>query len=73
MSQFFASGGQITEAPPSASVLPMNIQGWFPLGLTGLISFQSKGLSRYVPNYNFLYTYFFFCLSKKWERKKENT
>ena len=72
VSQFFASGGQITEAPASASVLPMNIQGWFPLGSTGLISIQSKGLSRYVPNYNFLYTYFFFCLSKKWkiERRK---
>ena len=70
MSQFFTSGGQITEAPPSASVLPMNIQGWFPLGLIGLISFQSKGLSRYVPNYNFLYTYFFFCLSKKMGEKE---
>ena len=44
MNQFFASGGQSIRA--SASVLPMNIQGWFPLGLTGLISLQSKGLSR---------------------------
>ena len=44
MSQFFASGGQNIEA--SASVLPMNIQGWFPLGLAGLISLQSKGFSR---------------------------
>ena len=44
MSQFFASGGQSIRA--SASVLPVNIPGWFPLGLTGLISFQSKGLSR---------------------------
>ena len=44
MSQFFASGGQSIGA--SASVLPMNIQGWFPLRLTGLISLQSKGLSR---------------------------
>ena len=44
MRQFFVSGGQSTGA--SASVLPMNIQGWFPLGLTGLISTQSKGLSR---------------------------
>ena len=40
MSQFFASGGQSTGASPSASVLPMNIQDWFPLGLTGLISLQ---------------------------------
>ena len=42
----FASGGQSTGVSASASVLPMNIQGWFPLGLTGLISLQSKGLSR---------------------------
>ena len=38
MSQFFASGGQSIGASASASVLPMNIQGWFPLGLTGFIS-----------------------------------
>ena len=46
MSQFFASGSQSIGASASASVLSMNIQGWFPLGLTGLISLQSKGLSR---------------------------
>ena len=46
MSQFFTSGGQCIGASASASVLPMNIQGWFPLELTGLISLQSKGLSR---------------------------
>ena len=46
MSQLFASGGQSIGASASASVLPANIQGWFPLGLTGLISLQSKGLSR---------------------------
>ena len=40
------SGGQIFEVSASASVLPMNIQDWFPLGLTGLISLQCKGLSR---------------------------
>ena len=45
-SRLFASGGQSTRASTSASVLPMNIQGWFPLGLTGLISLLSKGLSR---------------------------
>ena len=50
MSQFFASGGQSTGASTLASVLPMNIQGWFPLGLTGLISLQSKGLSRVSSN-----------------------
>ena len=44
MSQLFISGGQGIGA--SASVLPMNTQSWLPLGLTGLISLQSKGLSR---------------------------
>ena len=46
MSQFFASGGQSINLPASASVLPMNIQEWFALGWTSLISLQSKGLSR---------------------------
>ena len=46
MSQFFPSGGQSIEVSASTSVLPMNIQRWFPLGLTGWISLQSKGLSR---------------------------
>ena len=50
MSQLFASGGQSTEASASASVLPMNIQDWFPLGWTGWISLQSKGLSRVFYN-----------------------
>ena len=48
MSQLFASGGQSIGA--SASVLPMNIQDWFPLGFTGLISLQSKGLSKVFSN-----------------------
>ena len=46
ISQFFASGGQSIGVLASASVLPMNIQDWFPLGLIGLISLMSKGLSR---------------------------
>ena len=46
MSQLFASGGQSIGASASAWVLPVNIQGWFPLGLTGLISLLSKGLWR---------------------------
>ena len=46
MSQFFPSGGQSIRVSASASVLPMNIQDWFPLGWTGWISLQSKGLSR---------------------------
>ena len=50
MSQLFASGGQRIGASASASVLPMNIQGWFLLGLTGLISLLSKGLSRVFSN-----------------------
>ena len=48
LSQLFASGGQSIGA--SASGLPMNIQGWFPLGLVGLITLQSKGLSRVFSN-----------------------
>ena len=48
--KIFTSGGQSIGASASASVLPMNIQGWFPLGLTGLISLQSKGLSRVFSN-----------------------
>ena len=46
MSQLFTLGGQSIWASPSASVLPMNIHGWFPLGLIHLISLLSKGLSR---------------------------
>ena len=46
VSQLFALGGQSFEASVSTPVLPMNIQGWFPLGLKGLFSLQSKGLSR---------------------------
>ena len=45
VSRLFPSGGQSIGASPSASVLPMNIQGWFPLGWTCLISLQPKGLS----------------------------
>ena len=50
MSQFFVSGGQTIGVSSSASVLPMNIQDWFPLGWTGWISLQSKGLSRACSN-----------------------
>ena len=50
MSQFFTSGGQSIGVSASVSVLPMNIQDWFPLGLTGWISLQSKGLSRVFSN-----------------------
>ena len=50
MSQLFTLGGQSIGISASASVLPMNIQGWFPLGLTGWISLLSKGLSRVFSN-----------------------
>ena len=50
MCQFFASGDQSIGVSASASVLPMNIQDWFPLRLTGLISLLSKGLSRVSSN-----------------------
>ena len=50
MSQFFTSDGQNIGVSASASVLPLNIQYWFPLGETGLISLQSKELSRVFSN-----------------------
>ena len=50
MSQLFARGGQSIGVSASASVLPMNIQDWSPLGWTGWISLQSKGLSRVFSN-----------------------
>ena len=65
MSQFFTSGGQSIRA--SASVLPMNIQDWFPLGLISLISLQSKGLSRVLSNTTIQKYKFFWTL---WERER---
>ena len=53
MSQFFASGGQSTGVSASASVLPMNIQDWFPLGLTGLNSSQSRDSQKCSPTPQF--------------------
>ena len=50
MSQLFTSGGQSTGVSASASVLPMNTQDWPPVGWTGWISLQSKGLSRVFSN-----------------------
>ena len=50
MSQFFTWGGQSIGASASTSVLPLNIQGWFPLGWTSWISLPSKGLSRVFSN-----------------------
>ena len=59
VSQFFASGGQSIGVSASASVLPMNIQDWFPLEGTGWISLQSKGLSRIFFNTTFQKHQFF--------------
>ena len=66
VSQLFASGGQSSGASATASVLPVNIQDWFPLGWTGWISFQSKGLSRVFSNttvekHQFWASAFFMC------------
>ena len=61
MSRLFASGGQSIGASVSASVLPMNIQGWFPIGLTGWISLQSKELSKVLSN-TAAQKYQFFCI-----------
>ena len=61
MSQFFPSGGQSIGVSASASVLPMNIKGWFPLGWTGWISLQSKGLSRVFSNTT-VQKHQFFCI-----------
>ena len=61
MSQLFASGGQSIGVSASTSVLPMNIQDWFPSGLTGLISLQSKELSRVFSNTT-VQKHPFFCM-----------
>ena len=60
MSQFFPSGGQSIGISASTSVLPMNTQDWSPLGWTGWISLQSKGLSRVFSNTT-VQKYQFFC------------
>ena len=64
MSQFFTSGGQSTRVSASASVLPVNIQDWSPLGWTGWISLQSRGLSRVSSNTTV--QKFLLCRVKKW-------
>ena len=62
----FASGGQSIGASASSSVLPMNIQDWFPLGLTGWISLKSKGLSRAFFNTTAWKHQFFSAQSSLW-------
>ena len=70
MSQFFTSGGQSTGVSASASVLPMNIQDWFPLGLTDLI-LLSKGLWQFKSNsslvLSFLYDPTFTSIHDYWK------
>ena len=74
ISQFFASGGQSIGISILVSVLPMNIQDWFPWGLTGWISLQSKGLSRVFPNATVQKHQFFgaavYGVAQSWTRLK---
>ena len=73
MSQFFAPGDQIIGVLASASVLPMNIQDWFPLGWTGWISLQSKGLSRVFSNTTVLKHQFFSAQFSLWSNSQIHT
>ena len=73
MSQLFASGGQSIGVSASTSVLPMNTQDWSPLGWTGWISLQSKGLSRDFSNTTVQKHQFFGAqLSRTYSRKAPN-
>ena len=71
MSQFFTSGGQSIWA--SVSVLPMNIQGWFPWGLTGWLSLQSQGLSRVFSNTTVQKHQFFITQLSLWSNSHIHT
>jgi len=73
MSQLFASGGQSIGISASVSVLPMNIQDWFPLGLTGLISLQSKELSRVFSNTTVQKHQFFIAWPSSWSNSHIHT
>ena len=66
ISQLFASGGQSIRASASASALPVNIQDWFPLGLSGLISLLSKGLSRVFSSTTVQKLQFFVAQTSLW-------
>ena len=72
MSHFFASGGQSIGASASTSVLPMNIQGWFPLALTDLI-LLSKGLSRVFSNTTVQQYQFFGVQPSLWSNSHMHT
>ena len=73
MSQFFTSGGQSIGASVSAAVFPMNIQGWFSLGLNGLISLQSKGLSTVFSNTTVQKHHFFHTQLSLWSNSPIHT
>ena len=80
VSQLFASGGQRIGASASSSVLPMNSQGWFPLGWTGLMSLLSKGLSRVFSSttiwmhrlFGSQFSFYFFNSINEKPKKKKN-
>ena len=73
VSRLFTLGGQSNGGSASASVLPVNIQGWFPLGLTCLISLQSKGLSRVFSNTTVQKHHFFGTQSSLWSNSHIHT
>ena len=73
MTQFFASGGQSIGVSASISVLPMNIQDWSPLGWTGWISLQSKGLSRVFSNTTVQKLQFFCAQLSLWSNSHIHT
>ena len=73
MSQGVISGSQSVGASASTSVFPMNIQDWFPLWLTGLISLQSKGLSRVFPNTTVQKHQFFGAQPSLWSNSHNHT
>ena len=73
MSQLFTPGGQSIGASASASVLPMNIQDWFPLGWTGFNSFLSKRLSKIFSNTTVQQHQFFGALPSLWSSSHIHT
>ena len=73
LSQFFSSGGQSIGVSPSALDFPKNIQHWFPLGLIGLISVQSKGLSRVFSNTTVQNHQFFGAQLSSWSNSHIHT
>ena len=73
MRQFFLSGVQSTGASASASGLPINIQDWFPLGWTGWMSLQSKGLSRVFSKTTVKKHHFFSTQPSLWSNSHIHT